>query len=210
MNKVFFDVGISLDGFIAGENRGPKNPLGDGGLAIHQWMFKQRSFLERLKLTGMGTGNTDNADNDIIEYTFNRIGANIMGKRMFEEGEANWPGEAPFGVPVFVISHSPREPWEREGGTVFYFVNEPVEAVLERAKRVAGTKDIRISGGADVIRQYLNAGLIDEMSVHIAPLMIGKGIKLFENVHHDQIALDITDVIHSPCVTHVTYNVRKK
>ena len=96
MGKVFFDVGISLDGFIAGLNGGPANPLGDSGLAIHNWMFKQKSFLKHLELEG---GEENNKDNEIIKEIFNRIGANIMGKRMFVEGEANWPEKAPFGVP---------------------------------------------------------------------------------------------------------------
>jgi len=113
MSKVFVDVGMSLDGFIAGLNGGAKNPLGDGGMNIHEWMFKQKSFRDHL---GMEGGETNNADNDIIENTFNRIGANIMGKRMFVEGEANWPEESPFHCPVFVFTKEKREPWMRPGG----------------------------------------------------------------------------------------------
>ena len=119
MRKVFVDVGISLDGFIAGPNGGPKNPLGDYGLKIHDWMFKQKAFLRHLGLDG---GETDGKDSEIIENIFTRIGANIMGKRMFEEGEGNWPEEAPFHTPVYVLTHQKREPWERKGGTIFYFV----------------------------------------------------------------------------------------
>ena len=165
MSKVFFDVGITLDGYIAGPNGGAKNPLGDGGIDIHKWMFKQKAFLSHLKLEG---GDTNNKDNDIIEETFIRIGANIMGKRMFIEGEANWPEEAPFHCPVYVLTHQQREPWERPGGTTFYFTNESIETVLEKTKKDAGKKDVRISGGASVIQQYLNAGLIDEFALHLA------------------------------------------
>lgn len=102
VSKVFMDIGISLDGFIAGPNGGPTNPLGDGGIKIHNWMFKQKAFLQRLSLEG---GETNTKDGEIIEEIFARIGANIMGKRMFEEGEANWPEEAPFHTPVYVLTH---------------------------------------------------------------------------------------------------------
>lgn len=204
MNKVFFDVGISLDGFIAGLNGGPANPLGDGGIAIHNWMFKQKSFLEHLELEG---GESDNKDNDIIQEIFNRIGANIMGKRMFEEGEANWPEKAPFGVPVYVLTHTKRDPWERKGGTTFFFTNDDIYKVLEIAKKDAGNKDIRISGGAYTIQQYLNAGLIDECSIHLAPIMLGQGVKLFENIVKEKFNFEIVEVIESPLVTHLTYKV---
>jgi dihydrofolate reductase len=173
MSKVFVDVGMSLDGFIAGLNGGAKNPLGDGGIKIHDWMFKQRAFLGHLKLEG---GETNNPDNDLIEKIFNRIGANIMGKNMLIEGEANWPEEAPFHCPVYVLTKEKREPWERPGGTTFYFVNDDIKKVSEKAKKAAGSIDVRISGGAQTIQQYLNAGLIDEFNTHIAPIMISKGV----------------------------------
>ena len=214
MSKVFVDVGISLDGFIAGPNGGPKNPLGDNGLKIHEWMFNQKSFRSHL---GMEGGETNNADNDIIENIFNRIGANIMGKKMFIEGEANWPEKAPFNCPVYVLTHQKREPWERPGGqtsqgyaltgTTFYFTNEDIRDVLKKAKKAAGTKDVRISGGADVIQQYLNAGLIDEFSIHLAPLMLGDGVRLFENINKEKFSLEIKEVINSPKVTHLFYKI---
>lgn len=204
MSKVFFDVGISLDGYIAGPNIGPQNPIGDGGLAIHDWMFKQKSFREHL---GMEGGEDNNRDNDIIDETFNRIGSNIMGYHMFVEGEANWPEEAPFHTPVYVLTHHQREPWARRGGTTFYFTNEPINAVLHKAKKNAGKKDVRISGGADVIQQYLNAGLIDEFIIHIAPMMLGRGVKLFENLNIESFSFEINNVVNSPLVTHLFYNV---
>ncbi len=165
MSKVFFDVGITLDGHIARSNGGAKNLLGDDGLKIHNWMFKQKAFLSHLKLEG---GETNNKDNDIIEEIFNRVVANIMGKNMFIEGEANWPEEASFHCPVYVLTNQKREPWERPGGTTFYFTDESLERVLEKAKKDAGSKDVRISGGASVIQQFLNAGLIEEFTLHIA------------------------------------------
>jgi len=207
MSKVFFDVGISLDGYIAGPNGGPKNPLGDEGIKIHNWMFKQKAFLEHLKIEG---GETNNVDNDIIENIFNRIGANIMGKRMFVEGEANWPEESPFHCPVFVLTHEKREPWIRPGGTTFYFTDESIQDVLKKAKQSAGKKDVRISGGAKVIQQYLNAGLIDEFTIHIAPIVIGAGVQLFEHLDKSKFSFEIKEVVNSPEVTHLLYIVKNK
>lgn len=204
MCKVFFDVGITIDGYIAGPNRRPDNPLGDGGLSIHDWMFKQKSFREHV---GMEGGEENNNDNDIIERIFNRIGANIMGRHMFEEGEANWPEDAPFHTPVYVLTQQLREPWERKGGTIFYFTNESLDVVLKKAKKDAGEKDVRISGGASVIQQYLNAGFIDEFSIHIAPMLMGEGISLFENLRKENFSFEIDDLVHSPDVTHIFYRV---
>jgi len=206
MSKVFFDVGTSLDGFIAGPNGGRANPLGDGGIKIHDWMFAQKSFRQTL---GMEGGETGNKDNDIIEKIFDRIGANIMGKRMFVEGEANWPEKAPFGVPVYVLTHQKRDPWERKGGTVFYFTDENIYDVLKKAKRDAGEKDVRISGGADTIRQFIDAGLIEEFSIHIAPILLSSGVRLFDGIDRDKLSFRILEVISSPNVTHLKYRVIK-
>lgn len=207
MGKVFFDIGITIEGYIAGPNRGPENPLGDDGLTIHDWMFRQKSFLQNL---GMEGGNENNNDNEIIEKTFNRTGANIMGRHMFEEGEADWSEEAPFETPVYVLTHYQRDSWERKDGTTFYFTNESIDAILQKAKKDAGEKDVRISGGASVIQQYLNAGLIDEFSIHIAPMLMGNGIRLFENIQKEKFSFEIANVIHSPEVTHIFYNVVNK
>lgn len=207
MASVFIHLGMTLDGYIAGPNRGPKNPLGDGGQSIHAWMFKQRAFQQHLKLDGDGeTG----ADNRILEQTIGRIGANIMGKRMFEEGEANWPEEAPFRTPVFVLTKETRKPWERPGGTTFYFVNDGIESVLRQAKNAAGSKDVRISGGKDVVLQYLNAGLVDELQIALAPIFLGEGLRLFDGIDKRKVTLDILAAIHSPSVTHLRYGVKKR
>ena len=164
----------------------------------------KRAFLKHLKLEG---GETNNPDNDLIEKTFNRIGANIMGKNMFVEGEANWPEEAPFHCPVYVLTNEKREPWERPGGTTFYFVSYNIKTVLEKAEEAAGSKDVRISGGAQTIQRYLNGGLIDEFNIHIAPIMINKGVRLFENVEKEKFTVEIIDVINSPIVTHLFFKV---
>ncbi len=129
---------------------------------------------------------------------------------MFEEGEANWPEEAPFNTPVYVLSNTSREPWERPGGTTFYFTNESIEAVLEKAKAAAGDKDVRISGGANTIQQYLNAGLIDEFTIHIAPIMLTNGIRLFEGINRDKFSFEMIELVNSPLVTHLTYRVARK
>src|SRR5260221_14359638 len=124
MSKVFVHVGISLDGFIAGSNRGPTNPLGDRGRTIHQWMFEQRAFRELLSLAD---GGETGPDNDVIAAIARRTGASIVGKRMFDEGEASWPEKAPFHTPVFVLAHASRASWPRPGGTTFHFVNDGIE-----------------------------------------------------------------------------------
>jgi dihydrofolate reductase len=134
MNKVFFSLGMSLDGFIAGPNRGPTNPLGDRAVAIHTWAFQQRTFRERLRL---GDGGETGQDNRILEATLERTGASIMGKRMFDEGERNWPEEAPFHTPVFVLTKEARRPWERKGGTTFHFVVEAIHSSMVTHLRYA-------------------------------------------------------------------------
>ena len=206
MSKVFFSVGMSLDGFIAGLNRGPKNPLGDHGVELHEWAFRQRAFRQTHSLGGDGeTGQ----DNEIIEAILKRTGVTIIGKRMFEEGEQNWPEEAPFHTPVFVLTRQARAPWERKGGTTFHFVNDGIESALRQARAAARDKDVRIGGGANVILQYLNAGLVDDFTLTLAPIFLGDGLRLFDKVHNRKISVDIVDAIRSPMVTHLTYAVRR-
>jgi dihydrofolate reductase len=207
MSQVFVHMGISLDGYVAGPNRGPKNPLGDGGVAIHAWMFKQQAFRRE---HGQEAGGETGQDNRIVEGIMKRIGANIMGKRMFEEGEANWPENAPFHKPVFVLTNEVRKPWERKGGTTFYFVNDGIERALERAREAAGNKDVRISGGRDVVLQYLNAGLVDELSLALVPMFVGDGLRLFEGLDKGKVELSIVETVHSPDVTHLRYVVKKR
>ena len=205
MGKVFVSVGMSLDGFMAGPNGSPTNPLGDGGVDIHKWAFETRTFLEHLGIPG---GKSGTRDDGIVQRTFERAGAHIMGRRMFDEGEHNWPEDAPFHTPVFVLTNSPRPPWERKGGTTFYFSKDAIHAALQKARDAAGNKDVRISGGAGVIRQYLNSGLVDELNLQVAPLLLGRGTRLFDHVERERVKLEIAEVIGSPLVTHVAYNVQ--
>jgi dihydrofolate reductase len=144
----------------------------------------------------------------MLEETFNRTGVSIMGKRMFELGERLWPEEAPFHTPVFVLTHQVRKPWERPGGTTFHFINDGIESALGHARRTAGNRDIRIAGGANVIQQYLNAGLVDEFTIHYSPVFFGHGAQLFSGTNKD-VQVSIKQGVASKEVTHITFRVEK-
>ncbi|MGH9978939.1 MAG: dihydrofolate reductase family protein [Nitrososphaeraceae archaeon] len=158
----------------------------------------------------LGDDGETGVDDKIVEVIFNRIGANIIGMRLFEEGEANWPEDAPFHTPVFVLTLKPRSSWQRKGGTTFYFVNDGVESALQQARQVAGGNDIRIVGVAQVIQQYLNAGLVDEFTIHYAPLFLDQGTHLFDRIDKDRFSVQIMKVVHSPLVTHLQYKLMPK
>ncbi len=211
--KVFFSVGMSLDGFIAPDGMDSDHaddPTHKDWMSLwmqlQNWALQQQFLRQRLKL---GDGGETGRDNQIVEETFNRTGVSIMGKRMFDAGERSWPEEAPFHTPVFVLTHQEREPWERPGGTTFHFVNDGIESALDLARRVGGGADIRIAGGADTIGQYLNAGLVDEFAIALAPVILGGGTRLFDGVDRTRFVFEISDVIHSPLVTHLRYEVRR-
>ena len=212
MGKVFFSVGMSLDGFMAPEGMDlahADDPNYKDWLSqwmeLQKWTSQQRFFRENLQL---GEGGETGQDNRILEEAFNRTGVNIMGKRMFEGGERFWPEEAPFHTPVFVLTHQVRSPWERPGGTTFHFVNDGIESALRQAREVAGGKDIRIAGGAHAIVQYLNAGLVDEFSIALAPVFFGEGVRLFEGIDQRKVSPEIVEAVHSPLVTHLRYAVK--
>ncbi len=206
MSKIIFDSGISLDGFLAGENRSPKNPMGGVSGKIHQWMFKQKAFWKHIKMEG---GQEYGADSTLIDEVFARTGAYIMGKRMFEEGEVAW-AEDLYEADVYVLTHEKREPWVQKGSTTFYFINDGIEAALSKARQSAKGKDIRIQGGADTIQQFLNAGFVDEFFIHIAPVFLGRGIRLFEGIDPDKYHLEIMEVIPSEHTTHIRYKLIRK
>jgi len=206
MSQIIFDCGISLDGFFAGVNRSPLNPMGGVSNEIHKWMFKQKAFWKNIKMEG---GEEYGEDSKIIEAVFSRIGSYIMGKRMFEEGEVVW-AENLFESDVFVLTHEKREPWVQNGTTTFYFVNDGIESALEKARISAKGKDIRIQGGANTIQQYLNAGLVDEFLIHIAPVFLGKGIRLFDGIEKDKYDIQISEVLPSSLTTHLRYKLTKK
>jgi dihydrofolate reductase len=203
MSKVFVDVGVSLDGYIAGTNRRPGNPLGDNGISIHQWMFRTATFLERVGLPG----GEKSPDDVLVNEVFARAGAYVLGRRMFDEGEVGWPENPPFRAPVFVLTHKPREPWLRKGGTTFYFVTDGIASALRQAREAAGEKDVRVSGGAETIRQYIEAGQINELTLHIAPVLLGDGLRLFDQLAPGKLALEQSKVSSSPLATHISYKV---
>jgi dihydrofolate reductase len=176
-------------------------------MQLQHWAFKQRFFRENLKL---GAGGEEGVDNTVAEDTYHRTGASVLGKRMFDGGEHRWPEEAPFHTPVYVVTHEVREPWERPGGTTFYFVNDGIESALKQARDAAGDRDVRIGGGAETILQYLNAGLVDEFTITLAPVFFGTGVRLFDRVDAVRIALDLVHVQPSPMVTHLSYVVRQR
>jgi dihydrofolate reductase len=203
--NVFFSVSMSLDGFIAPENI--EDLMGQQWMELHAWMFPQRFFRENLNL---GEGGEEGRDNDIARETFERTGASVMGKRMFDAGEQAWPEEAPFHTPVFVLTHEKRDPWERPGGTTFHFVNDGIESALDQARVAAGARDVRIAGGGATILEYVNAGLIDEFSIALSPVLFGSGIRLFEGVDAGRVALEPVRTEPSPRVTHLTYAVHPR
>ena len=203
--KVFFSVSMSLDGFIAPESL--SELMGQQWMELQAWVFQTRFLQENLKL---GEGGEEGLDNDIVRATFERTGASVMGKRMFDAGERMWPEEAPFHTPVFVVTHEKREPWERPGGTVFHFVNDGIKSALDQAREAAGDRDVRIAGGGATILEYLNAGLIDEFSIALSPVLFGSGIRLFEGVDARRVALELVRTEPSPRVSHLTYAVRKR
>ena len=218
--KVFFSVSMSLDGFVAPgavdvgyvfSAEGRRDPRSKRWLAqwseLQAWLLAQRWFRESL---GFGPGGEEGTDNDIARATFERTGVSIMGKRMFEGGELSWPEEAPFHTPVFVLTHTKRDPWERPGGTTFHFVTDGIESALHQAREAAGDRDVRISGGGETIQQYLASGLIDEFSITLAPVLFGTGIRLFDHVDPDRLALTQTRADASSRVTHLTYTIGKR
>ena len=207
MSKVFANIALSLDGYMAPEGMTLENwhqpeRWGAKWAALMAWILNQQYLRELLKF---GSGGETGPVNDMVRYTMERTGANIMGKRMFEQGEISWPEEAPFHTPVYVLTHEMREPWVRPGGTTFYFVDDGLESVLEQAKKSAGDRDIRISGGADVIQQYLNLGVIEELEIALAPVLFCSGRRLFENLRENVAQFRIHSVLHSPAATHLRY-----
>jgi dihydrofolate reductase len=202
---VFFSVSMSLDGFIAPES--PDELMGQQWMELQRWIFPTRFMRENLHL---GEGGEEGRDNDIARATFERTGASVMGKRMFEAGEHAWPEDAPFHTPVFVVTHEQREPWARPGGTTFHFVNDGIESALAQAREAAGERDVRTAGGGATILEYVNAGLIDEFSVALSPVLFGAGVRLFEGVDASRVALEQVGAEPSPRTTHLTYVVRAR
>ena len=215
MAKLVLDISMSLDGFIAGPDQTLDEPLGKGGQQLHEWALATQSWREA---HGRSGGETD-VDSEIVEESVNSAGATVMGRRMFSGGEgpweddpnadAWWGDEPPFHHPVFVLTHHAREPVTKQGGTTFTFVTDGVEAALEQARAAAGDKDVSLAGGANVAQEYLQAGLLDELQIHLVPVFLGGGVRLFDGLGPGPIELEAMRVIESDAVTHLKFRVVK-
>ena len=213
MGKLALNISMSLDGFVAGPDQTIEQPLGDGGEGLHEWAVELESWRRSHGLEGGET----NANAEVVEEILRSTGATIMGRRMFSGGQGPWEDDPnadgwwgdqpPFGHPVFILTHHAREPVTKQGGTTFTFVTKGVEAALAKAKVAAGDRDVAVGGGADVAQQYLRAGLLDELQLHVVPIFLGGGVRLFERLDGSRPALESTRVIQGPNVNHLRYRV---
>jgi dihydrofolate reductase len=208
MSKFRCDISISLDGFVAGPNQSEENPLGEGGEGLHDWVVALGSWRE----AHGKEGGEVNASTQVVDEARENVGAAVMGRNMFGpigggawDGQWNgWWGEnPPFHYPVFVVTHHPRDPVVMEGGTTFHFVTDGIESALEQAKEAAAGKDVGLWGGGQIIQQYLAAGLLDELELHVVPVLLGGGSRLFDNV--GDVELEQVRAIEAPGVTHLKY-----
>jgi dihydrofolate reductase len=213
MSTFRFQLAVSLDGYVAGPNQSEENPLGVGGMELHEWAFE----LEAWRKQQGQEGGEVNASTPVVEEAQSNVGAVVMGRNMFGGGpgpwsedppwEGWWGDDPPYHTPVFVLTHHPREGLEMEGGTTFFFVTDGIDSALEQARQAAGGRDVLLGGGAAVARQYLAAGEVDEFELHIVPILLGGGERLLENV--GTLKLDQVRAIEAPGVTHIKYRVVK-
>jgi dihydrofolate reductase len=216
MGKLAADISMSLDGFVAGPNPTLERPLGDGGDGLHEWALPLEAWRKPHGLPG----GEINASTKVIEERLAATGAVVMGRRMFSGGGGPWEDDPnaggwwgddpPFHVPVFVLTSHPRETVTLKGGTTFTFVTEGIEAALDEARAAAEDRDVFVSGGASVVQQYLEAGLLDELQVNLAPVLLGGGTRLFDFGIAALSALEIVGVVEAPAVTHLRYRVTKR
>jgi len=209
--KLRVNITMSLDGYVAGPEQSLEDPLGKGGEALHTWMVVTRSFREQ---HGSGEGGTTGLDDERAAAWNENVGAGIMGRNMFGPvrgpwGDDDWRGwwgdNPPYHYPVFVLTHHARPPLEMEGGTTFHFVTDGIEAALERASAAAAGKDVIIGGGASTAQQYLRAGLVDELEVHVSPVLLGGGERLFDDIGGGTAGLELVDLVASPAVAHYRF-----
>ena len=214
MAELKFTMSMSLDGYVAGPNQSLENPLGEGGTALHEWAFATRTFHEMQGREGGETG----LDDDQAALWNADVGAVIMGRNMFGPIRGEWPDkswtswwgdEPPYRAPVFVLTHYAREPVEMRGGTTFHFVTGGIAVALERAREAAGGKDVAIGGGASTVRQYLRAGLVDEMRLHVTPVLLGAGESIFDDVGDSLVGFECVELVSSPAAAHFTYRRRR-
>src|SRR5690242_2110159 len=214
MGKVVAEITISLDGFAAGPNPTLEEPLGQGGDKLHEWAYPLKSFREPHGLPGGETG----PDDELLAESVRATGAVVMGRRMFSGGagpwedDANangwWGDEPPFHKPVFVLTHHARKPLVLEG-TTFTFVTDGLGSAIDDARAAAAEQDVLVAGGAETIDQAMNARLVDELQLHIAPVLLGSGTRLFDGVTPELPRFEVAQVLESPLVTHIRYRVVK-
>ncbi|MET0629133.1 MAG: dihydrofolate reductase family protein [Acidimicrobiia bacterium] len=201
---------VSLDGYGAGPDQSPDDPLGVGGTRLHDWIFETVHGREMLGLDGGDEG----LDDDLIARGEHGIGATIMGRNMFgpirgpwtdEEWKGWWGDDPPYHHPVFVLTHHPRPPLEMDGGTTFHFVDDSLDVALERAAEAADGHDVRLGGGVATVREFLNAGLVDELHLAVVPILLGRGERLFEDVDAAIARYECIEVTSSPAVAHVRF-----
>jgi dihydrofolate reductase len=213
MSKLRCDISISLDGFVAGPNQSEENPLGEGGERLHDWVVALAAWRQ---VHGQAGGEV-NESAPIIEESRENVGAGVMGRNMFGPpvggpwGDEQWTGwwgeDPPYHYPVFILTHHPRDPVEMKGGTTFHFVADGIESALEQARDAADGKDVMLWGGAQTANQYLAAGLLNELELHVVPLLLRDGARLFENLGVGEVRLEQVRAVQAPGVTHLKYKV---
>ena len=211
MSKLRCHISISADGFVAGPNQSDENPLGEGGEQLHAWAVSLAAWRDAHD----HQGGEVNESTRVMEETRANTGAGVMGRNMFgpphggDWGDGQWKGwwgdDPPYHNDVFILTHHSREPVEMKGGTTYHFVTDGIERALERAKESAGGQDVRLWGGAQAIQQYLAAGLLDELELHVVPVLLGDGARLFDNLGGAAIALEQVRAVEAPGVTHIKY-----
>ena len=211
MSKLRFRISMSLDGFVAGPDQSVSNPLGIGGMRLHEWAFPLAQWRAMHGLEG----GEINESSPVVEESLANIGATVMGRNMFgghpgpwdaaKPWNGWWGDNPPFHHPVFVLTHHARAPLELEGGTTFAFVTGGIEAALEQARRAAAGKDVSLAGGANAAKQFLVTGLVDEMQINLVPTLLGSGERLFEGVGDDLHGLELVQTVAAPKVTHLKF-----
>jgi len=214
VGKVRAIITMSLDGYVAGPDQTEENPLGVGGEQLHEWMFPLKVWRE----SHGDEGGEVTASSPVVEGWWENVGAIIMGRNMFGGGPGPWGEDPwtgwwgdnpPYHVPVFVLTHHEREPLIKEGGTTFFFVTDGIESALDQARAAADDKDVLLAGGGEAAQQYLKAGLLNEIQLHVAPVILGGGVRLFEGIGPGEAKLETMEVVESPAVTHIRYRVSR-
>jgi dihydrofolate reductase len=211
MTKLRCHISISLDGFVAGPNQSVENPLGEGGERLHDWVVALAAWRRAHDKPG---GDVDESTR-VFDESMQNIGASVMGRNMFgpigggswgDEGWKGWWGDdPPYHHPVFVVTHHPRDPVVMQGGTTFHFITDGIESALEQAREAAGGEDVKLWGGGQIVQQYLAAGLLDELELHVVALLLGDGARIFGNVQDGAVQLEQVRAVQAPDVAHLKY-----